>query len=366
MKSILHLVACSTVWIALAGAAHAAGADRAPGAAHAPAADPGVPTSIELALAELSCGPRVTDAARFDCLSATVASLRADFGYDLSRLAASQRNAIDKGCGDRLTTNGHQAYIACINSELTSLRAKNPPPAPPTPSSAAAAGQAAATAGSPPRTASSNWIIWLAAVIGLGSVVGGAIVLVTMRSKGGASHCRSCGGLISATAELCADCRKQVADARRLAAAERDQRHRTLVQGQDEPAHVTPHTRVGDEAAPTATYDHHEQTRPPGPIEDTRLPEEESVRREPEPLLPLASASEPVFDPYATLGVAADAPPDVIRAAYQQARARYAAEAVEFLGDEVQMYYRAKANAVDRAYQMLTGEVVSSTQSVAV
>jgi preprotein translocase subunit Sec63 len=55
------------------------------------------------------------------------------------------------------------------------------------------------------------------------------------------------------------------------------------------------------------------------------------------------------------LGVPRDTSPERIRAAYEQARLKYSEDTVAHLGADVQEHFRAKAEAVDRAYQMLAG-----------
>ncbi len=60
-----------------------------------------------------------------------------------------------------------------------------------------------------------------------------------------------------------------------------------------------------------------------------------------------------MFDPYAVLGVTPAATADQIRAAYEQAKAKYDASQYEHLGGELQAHFRAKADAVERAFQML-------------
>jgi preprotein translocase subunit Sec63 len=62
-----------------------------------------------------------------------------------------------------------------------------------------------------------------------------------------------------------------------------------------------------------------------------------------------------VFDPYTVLGVSRDASQEDIHAAYQEARLKYDADQVDHLGLELQQHFKAKAQAVERAYQQLTG-----------
>jgi curved DNA-binding protein CbpA len=56
---------------------------------------------------------------------------------------------------------------------------------------------------------------------------------------------------------------------------------------------------------------------------------------------------------YAVLGVPPDAAPDQIRAAYEQAKKKYDASQYEHFGVELQAHFKTKAEAVERAFQML-------------
>jgi DnaJ-domain-containing protein 1 len=71
---------------------------------------------------------------------------------------------------------------------------------------------------------------------------------------------------------------------------------------------------------------------------------------------PDAMAAAPVeeaFDPYAILGVPRDATKAQISAAYREGMAKYDPATVSHLGDDVQAHFKAKAQAVERAYQSL-------------
>ena len=57
------------------------------------------------------------------------------------------------------------------------------------------------------------------------------------------------------------------------------------------------------------------------------------------------------------LGVARGAGVDAIRAAYDEAKSKYDPDAVSHLGIDVQEYYKTKAEAVARAYEMLSTAV---------
>jgi preprotein translocase subunit Sec63 len=61
------------------------------------------------------------------------------------------------------------------------------------------------------------------------------------------------------------------------------------------------------------------------------------------------------LDPYEILGVRREASQEEIRAAYEQALAKYDADQVAHLSADLQEYYRTKADAVVRAYRALIG-----------
>jgi len=93
--------------------------------------------------------------------------------------------------------------------------------------------------------------------------------------------------------------------------------------------------------------------------DEARRQEEDARRRQPVDVGPPAeaavasSAAEELFDPYVILGVPRQISQGEIRAAYEEARLKYDPEGVSHLGDEVQAHYKAKAQAVERAYLML-------------
>src|SRR4029453_3620647 len=61
------------------------------------------------------------------------------------------------------------------------------------------------------------------------------------------------------------------------------------------------------------------------------------------------------FDPHDVLGVPKGASLAVIRAAHDEAKAKYDPKlAVDFGGAELQAYFEAKAKAIERAFQLLT------------
>jgi preprotein translocase subunit Sec63 len=65
--------------------------------------------------------------------------------------------------------------------------------------------------------------------------------------------------------------------------------------------------------------------------------------------------ADAVFDPYVVLGVSRTAGQNDVHVAYEQARSKYDPDLVSHLGDDARAHFQAKAQSVERAYQMLTG-----------
>jgi len=356
MRSTRPLLAASTLGSALLGLT-AAGVRAAE--VPAPAPDSRAPTAIEQALAERSCGPEGSaDDAHYQCMNERVQSLRADFGYDLSRLSSAERKTIDSKCSRLRTAEGRDVYVACVSGELVSLHNKKARPSAAASPDAAAAADADAVQSAPvqPAPASSNWTIWLVGLLGAG-VAAGAGVVVTGRIKIARHQCRTCGARVPPPGDLCANCRKQAAEALRHAAAERADQERAEQEERRarEQAEEQLRARADIEAQLQRERDERMQ----------RARQEEAIRHRVEEALRQAEDQERQrnpggrddFDPYATLGVARNASQDVVLAAYEKARAKYDPNAVADMGQEAQLHFKTKFDAVERAYQMIAGSV---------
>ena len=357
MKSPRLLLVVSAIgWNLIAPAGSAAAVGRV----QAPAQDSRAPTAIEGALAEYACGPRTpatTDDDRYQCISDRVEELRGDFGYNLSRLSAPRRRAIDKACGPLRTDIAREAYITCVSGELATMRKKKAAP------DAAAAQDAAAEApesvvpsADPPAVApSSNWVGWLIGFLGVG-VVAAAGGVVAMRVKTSRHRCRGCGIKVPPSGDLCPDCRKQAAEALRQAAAERDHHERAQQEEKRRREEEAERRRARDEAEAQLRREQEERRQRDREEEDARLREEEKRRHEAERQRQNdPAAAEAAFDPYVILSVSRDAAHDTVAKAYEEARSKYDPSAVSHLGAEVQNHFKAKAEAVERAYQMIAG-----------
>jgi hypothetical protein len=153
--------------------------------------DPSPATAIEQALIERACSS-VASGRTFEtdphaqCLSAQLASLRADFGRDLRRLSASERNLLDSTCSRVQISQGREAYLDCISGQLTALRNRRnrakstaPEPAP----LAAPVASAPPSAAPPAQEASSSrgGLIVGGALLTIAAIAAGAFVVVKGR-----------------------------------------------------------------------------------------------------------------------------------------------------------------------------------------
>ena len=321
-----------------------------------------VPTAIERALIDRAC--RATELstqidAHRQCVDAQLLFLRTDFGRDLSRLPAVDRRRIDAACS-RLSAEGQrEAYLDCLSGQLVALHNRRNRGAPATDDAAATAAAAAAApaapAAPPPPTRSWTSAVVIAGTVGTALCAAGFVVL-SRRPRRTMRPCRTCGVSVP-DSDLCAACRHEAAEALRHANAERAQQQK---------AHEEEERRQREYEAEQIELRAHE-------AEETRLREQELEReaqaaqeaaRDIEPTVvptpPAVEALKPareeadVFDPYAVLHLSRDAGPDAILAAYQLAKTKYDPDMVSYLGDEAQAHFKAKAEAVELAYQMLS------------
>ena len=319
------------------------------------------PTAIENALTERACS-RVASGGTFEtdphaqCLAAVLASLRADFGRDLRRLSGPERNMLDTTCSRLQSTHGQEAYLDCIIGQMTALRARRNRG-----KSAAAEPALAATlvaiapspeAPSAQQASSRTGLIVAGALVTVVAIAAGAL-LVT-KSRRARRTCRECSAVIPDSGDLCSTCRHAAAEVIRRASTERLEQERA-----SDALERKLRAQEAEHRRKTAQQEEDARLRA---LEDARQRDEDNTRRrEAEDALrrgQTTAVSEPVaeeFDPYAVLGVPRDTTQERIRAAYEEARTRYDRENVAHLGVDIQEHYQLKAQAVDRAYQMLAG-----------
>ena len=330
------------------------------------ARDSEVPTTIERALIERACNaadtpPAAESDARQQCLSARLLALRTAFGRDLSRLSSADRKGIDAACGRLRTFERREPYLNCLGDQLVALRLRQNhgnrarsedaavAPLPLTAPSAALA---------PPAPGASPW----PSATMIGGTVGGAIAAIglaflALRSRRATPKCRICGAKVSHS-DLCATCRHQAAELHRHPAEELAHN-----QGAQQEEERRQHHHQAEQHDQKARDDEEARTRE----QELAHQREEAARERPAEGVDqqrhaavgpigrvVEEEEEGVFDPYVVLGVPPEASQEDIGAAYQQAKTKYDPDLVSYLGDETQAHFRAKVEAIERAYQVLT------------
>ena len=329
------------------------------------ARDADVPTTIERALIERACNaiaapPSAETDARQQCLSARLLVLRTAFGRDLSRLSGADRKGIDTACGHLRAFERPEPYLDCLGDRLEALRlrqhrgnraASEDAAIAPVPLPAPAAALTPAVPDSSP---------WRSATV-IGGTVGGALAAVgvaflALRSRRAQPKCRICGATISHS-DLCATCRHEAAELRRHAVEERTHEQRTQEEeeGRQRHAQAEQSERRARDAEEARMRDQElahqrEEAARERPAEDVDQQHDAAVA----PIASAAAGEQDVFDPYVVLGVPPEASQEAIGAAYQQAKTKYDPDLVSYLGDETQAHFRAKVEAIERAYQLLT------------
>ncbi len=330
------------------------------------AQEPLIPTAIEQAIAEYRCTAAQTAgtqaASVYDvCLSGQFDSLRGDFGRNLSRVSPAERRTIDTICNKVPASVDREAYVKCLSDQLVTLRHRRGPANPPAAAAAATAATAPDTAPSDNVAASSP----ASATRSMPLLIGGALVVLmagggvawfATKSRRRAHKCRTCGQPVE-SGDLCSTCRHDAADALRHAALQRAQQEQAQ---QDEQRRQR---EQEEELARRRAFEREDAQR--RHEEQVRL-EAEAQRKETQRLQDAAAASDrklreaeladSVFDPYAVLGVTRDATGDAIHAAYEEARSKFSPDLVAGMSNELQEHFKARADAVERAFQALTAQ----------
>jgi hypothetical protein len=333
----------------------------------AEARDPSLPTAIEQALIGRACGARqdseTLEPDHLKCLSTQLVALRADFGRDLSRLSASSRSKVDSICS-RLGIERRESYLDCLSTQLVAIRNRSNPVTASVsekvtlPASVVSAGVASL----PPLA--SQMSSWLSVPVIGGSLVTmlvlSGVVHLAAKARRARPSCRGCGAAAPDPGALCQACRHGAAEALRRAAAERATQLARDEEQRGQKRHEEERRRL------KALQDEREQLRKQ---EEARLLGlQEAARRRDEDARRLQAAKDNLqlrqftvasgmgkdaLDPYVVLGVPCDSSLEAIRSAYQEANLKYNMDQVAHLSDELQQHFKAKVQAVERAYQML-------------
>ena len=323
-------------------------------------ADSSGPTLLEQALAAHRCGgaraaaAQETDAHQ-ECLRNQLLALRTDFGRDLSRVSSAERTSIDSVCRKFNAALERDAYVECLSGQLTALRNRRnrtsaAPSAPVKPSVNVPSASPVAPAQQAP---SPSVRVWIGATLGILLVVTGS-VLLALKARRSRRKCRVCGQDVPDAGDLCQKCRHEAAEALRSAATKRGDHERAL---QEEPRRQRERDdeqkRLRARQEEDERLRQQEQARQEG---DTRREEELRRREEEDRERRHVGATEEgeESNPYEILGVRPDASQEAIHAAYVEAKLKFAPELVADMGAELQEHFKAKAAAVERAYQHLT------------
>jgi hypothetical protein len=317
------------------------------------------PSPIEQALVERVCVAAV-EAAHDQCVTAKLAALRADFGRDLSKLSVADRRSLDDACVQARTLEGRDAYIGCLDRQLTKIRARMTRAKPAAGVATAAPAAPSAPGDEPaPTENGSQSLITIVAGTAAGMFVAAGVAFHFMRSRRvqAPSACSRCGAEMPESGSLCVACRREAAEEIRRASAERAQqeraqddfarREREELELREQQARLEEAERLRQEEVARQREE-----------EQERLRQEEEARRHVVEPVPALVEEEPT-GPWAVLGVAKDAGPDEIYAAYQQAKAKYDPDFVSHLGSDAQEHFKNKAQAIDAAYQQLMAALTS-------
>jgi len=168
------------------------------------------------------------------------------------------------------------------------------------------------------------------------------------------NRCRNCGS-DSGVSDLCGSCRRAAADAAREQAAVRLQRERA--RDEEERRNREREADLRNRVAREAEEARRRQEELARRIEAEQAQKRRHVEQ-PDRVATAATtvpdaADNGAFDPYKVLGVPREVCKELISIAYHQAKKRLDPTLVEHLGDEAQAHFRAKAEALDRAYEML-------------
>lgn len=335
------------------------------------------PTPLEQAVMEHNCrvpGQAMLPADLQDvCLRDQLTYLRAEFGTDLRKLPASERGAIDRACSALRVERGRDSYVACLADRLTRLTKARGRAVPSVPTGVGSAAGAPAPGGSPEMpvggattsdplpaenaadASESSLATGLGGLLVILCGVGAWGLMARRRPKPALAVCRVCGELAQ-SGDLCATCRHEAAETQRRAAAERAGAAIAAPAVDTTSAAATHTAQLTQAQALESRRREEEQTvqaRIEREREDARA--QEAERRRWQAAAAAALAEDSPIDPRSVLGVSADATREQIHAAYEQARQKYSPELVSHLGSELQELYRTKAQAVERARELLLG-----------
>ncbi|HUK37299.1 MAG TPA: DnaJ domain-containing protein [Vicinamibacterales bacterium] len=327
------------------------------------------PTPLEQTLVEHVCDRFQTSAqnpdVREQCVGVQFGALRAEFGYDLSRLSSAERARLDSTCSRLRKPENVEPYLNCLTALLVSVREQRHGANGVAPSEVSfGIPTMPASAPAPPPPSHRSWPIVLTLFGVIAAAAGAGIAVMRMKKRPAAPSrvCQRCGEPLQASGDLCSSCRHEAGVAAKQAIADRaaeeraehERKKREREQAEERQRQLEAHAA--------------EQQR----LEEARVQAERDRRQAelempPIPIPVVAAIGADVddtaadADPYSVLGVPRDASREQIEKAYTTAASKYDATQVAHLGDAVQAHYREKAEAIEQAYRTLTGQQLTTT-----
>jgi hypothetical protein len=188
------------------------------------------PTGLETMLVGYICdlptsSDPIDDGARERCTEAQRQALRAEFGYDLSRLSTAERGKLDAACSHLRTKVELEPYLKCLARGLASIRPRWTPEKLRQPSldPQTVVSPMASTAPFTPRRSWPSIPLLAGAVLAAVAVAG--TVLMKRRRRSG-HVCRDCGAAAEGHGHLCPDCRHRRAAAMKQTNIDRAEQER--------------------------------------------------------------------------------------------------------------------------------------------
>jgi hypothetical protein len=329
------------------------------------------PTSLEQTLADHVCSAIKSSEPHGDeheqCVDLQFRALRAEFGYDLSQLTTAERGHVDATCSRLRRPENVEPYLNCVTSFLVAAREQR----------RGADGMAPAAIGvvtfgipsipvrssTPPPSHGRFGVVLLLLLAG-GAVAGGAGFALRLKKRPQTRRvCQKCGEPLNAAGDLCATCRHDAGIAAKQAIAERAAEERAEQERKKTEREQEHQRQLQQEQRAAETQRLEEERRKEDARRQADIERHQAeMARMPVPVPVVAAIGADVdddesaeLDPYKLLGVARGATRQDIDRAYCLAASKYDETQVAHLGDAVQQHYRAKAEAIERAYRSLIG-----------